>query len=207
MHAFVHVDREGAVAQARAADTALAEGHDLGPMHGVPYALKDIFDVAGLPTTCHSKLRRGHVAERDSEVAARFRAGGAVLLGKLGTYEFAFGGPSFDLPFPPTRNPWNLDHVTGGSSSGSGRGVAAGFVRVAPGSCTAGSIRVPAAVVRRGGPQADLWPRLAARCVSPRLDARPLWPPGPLCRGRRHRPNGDGRSRSRRSDKRRPAGA
>ena len=145
VHAFVHVDREGAVAQARAADAALAEGRDLGPMHGVPYALKDIFDVAGLPTTCHSKLRLGHVAESDSEVAARFRAGGAVLLGKLGTYEFAFGGPSFDLPFPPTRNPWNLDHVTGGSSSGSAAAVAAGFVRVAPGSCTAGSIRVPAA--------------------------------------------------------------
>ena len=105
VHAFVHVDREGAVVQARAADTALAERHDLGPMHGVPYALKDIFDVAGLPTTCHSKLRRGHVAEKDLEVAARFRAGGAVLLGKLGTYEFAFGGPSFDLPFPLTRNP------------------------------------------------------------------------------------------------------
>jgi aspartyl-tRNA(Asn)/glutamyl-tRNA(Gln) amidotransferase subunit A len=145
VHAFVHVDREGALAQAKAADQALAGGRDFGPMHGVPYALKDIFDVAGLPTTCHSKLRLDNVARNDSEVAARFRAGGAVLLGKLGTYEFAFGGPSFDLPFPPARNPWNLDHVTGGSSSGSAAAVSAGIVRVAPGSCTAGSIRVPAA--------------------------------------------------------------
>ena len=145
VHAFVRIEHEAAQAEARQADAALARGQDLGPMHGVPYAIKDIFDVAGLPTTCHSKLRLDHVAGADSTVAARFRAGGAVLLGKLSTYEFAFGGPSFDLPFPPARNPWNLDHVTGGSSSGSAAAVAAGFVRMAPGSCTAGSIRGPAA--------------------------------------------------------------
>jgi aspartyl-tRNA(Asn)/glutamyl-tRNA(Gln) amidotransferase subunit A len=145
VHAFVRVEHDAALSQARAADAALAQGRDLGPMHGIPYALKDIFDAAGLPTTCHSKLRLDHVAEADSEVAARLRASGAVLLGKLATYEFAFGGPSFDLPFPPARNPWNLDHVTGGSSSGSAAAVAAGFVRMAPGSCTAGSIRGPAA--------------------------------------------------------------
>lgn len=142
---FIHLDREGALAAARAADAALAAGRDFGPMHGIPYALKDIFDAAGLPTTCHSHLRLGHVAAEDSAVAARLRTGGAVLLGKLATYEFAFGGPSFDLPFPPARNPWNTDHVTGGSSSGSAAAVAAGFVRMATGSCTAGSIRGPAA--------------------------------------------------------------
>ena len=145
IHAFIGLDREGALATARAADGALAAGRDLGPMHGIPYALKDIFDAAGLPTTCHSKLRLDHMARADSAVAARLRAGGAVLLGKLATYEFAFGGPSFDLPFPPARNPWNTDHVTGGSSSGSAAAVAAGFVRMATGSCTAGSIRGPAA--------------------------------------------------------------
>lgn len=145
VHAFVRLEHEAALAEARRADVALAQGRDLGPMHGVPYALKDIFDAAGWPTTCHSKLRLDHVAQDDSEVAARLRAGGAVLLGKLATYEFAFGGPSFDLPFPPARNPWNLEHVTGGSSSGSAAAVAAGFVRMAPGSCTAGSIRGPAA--------------------------------------------------------------
>lgn len=145
IHAFVHIDRDGALAAARRADALLAQGQDLGPMHGIPYALKDIFDAAGLPTICHSRLRLGHVAREDSAVAARLRAGGAVLLGKLATYEFAFGGPAFDLPFPPARNPWNTDHVTGGSSSGSAAAVAAGFVRMAPGSCTAGSIRGPAA--------------------------------------------------------------
>ncbi len=114
-------------------------------MHGIPYALKDIYDAAGLPTTCHSRLQLDAVAAEDPTVAARFFEGGAVLLGKLATYEFALGGPSFDLPFPPARNPWNSDRVPGGSSSGSGAAVAAGFVRVAPGSCAAGSIRGPAA--------------------------------------------------------------
>lgn len=145
LSAFVRVEGEAALAAARAADAELRQGLDRGPMHGVPYALKDIFDVAGLPTTCHSRLRSTHVAETDSEVAARFRRGGAVLLGKLATFEFALGGPSFDLPFPPARNPWNLACNTGGSSSGSAAAIAAGFVRLAPGSCTAGSIRGPAA--------------------------------------------------------------
>src|SRR5262245_45458514 len=113
-------------------------------MHGIPYALKDIYATAGIRTTCHSKLLINNVPAEDSAVEARFRAGGAVLLGKLATHEFAIGGPSFDLPFPPARNPWNLDHFTGGSSSGSGAAVAAGLVRTAMGSDTGGSIRGPA---------------------------------------------------------------
>ena len=145
INAFVLRDAAGALAAAKAADTDFARGVDRGPMHGVPYALKDIYDVAGLPTTCHSKLRIGEVAEVDSAVAAKFRAAGAVLLGKLGTFEFALGGPSFDLPFPPARNPWNLTRQTGGSSAGSAAAIAAGYVAVAPGSCTTGSIRGPAA--------------------------------------------------------------
>ena len=145
VHAFVLVDGETAIAAARAADLELRQGHDRGFMHGIPYAVKDIIDVAGMPTTCHSKLRLDHIAEADAEITARFRNAGAIMLGKLATFEFALGGPSFDLPFPPTRNPWNLDHVAGGSSSGSAAAVAAGFVRTAIGSCTAGSIRGPAA--------------------------------------------------------------
>lgn len=145
LHAFVRVDGDNAMAAALVADAELQAGQDRGPMHGIPYALKDIYDAAGLPTTCHSRLRLQTVATEDSAVAARFRAGGAILLGKLATYEFALGGPSFDLPFPPARNPWNPRRVPGGSSSGSAAAVAAGFVRVAPGSCTAGSIRGPAA--------------------------------------------------------------
>ena len=145
IHAFVAVDGENAMSAARMADVELRQGRDRGPMHGIPYALKDIIDAAGMPTTCHSKLRLGHVAEADAGITARFRNAGAIMLGKLATFEFALGGPSFDLPFPPTRNPWDLEHVPGGSSSGSAAAVAAGFVRTAIGTCTAGSIRGPAA--------------------------------------------------------------
>lgn len=145
VHAFIRVEDDTAIEAARQADRELEQGVDRGPMHGIPYALKDIYDAADLPTTCHSRLRLDHVAKTDSAVAERLRAGGAILLGKLATHEFAFGGPSFDLPFPPARNPWNLDRIPGGSSSGSAAAVAAGYVRFATGSCTAGSIRGPAA--------------------------------------------------------------
>ena len=145
IHAFVAIDADNAMSAARAADIALQQGHDRGPMHGIPYALKDIIDVAGMATTCHSKLRMDDVAEADAGVTVKLRGAGAIILGKLATYEFALGGPSFDLPFPPTRNPWNLEHIPGGSSSGSAAAIAAGFVRTAIGSCTAGSIRGPAA--------------------------------------------------------------
>ncbi|MGH7153189.1 MAG: amidase [Acetobacteraceae bacterium] len=145
LHAFILVTADRALADARAADAALKAGRDHGPMHGIPYALKDIYDTAGIATTCHSKLRQNHVPDHDSVVAARFAAGGAVLLGKLATHEFAIGGPSFDLPWPPARNPWNTEHITGGSSSGSGAAIAAGVLRMATGSDTGGSIRGPAA--------------------------------------------------------------
>ncbi|HUB14544.1 MAG TPA: amidase [Acetobacteraceae bacterium] len=145
LHAFVLVTEAHALEQARRADRELRAGHDHGPMHGIPYALKDIYDTAGIRTTCHSKLRVDHVPAEDSVVAARLAAAGAVLLGKLATHEFAIGGPSFDLPFPPSRNPWNPAHITGGSSSGSGTAVAARMLRMATGSDTGGSIRGPAA--------------------------------------------------------------
>jgi aspartyl-tRNA(Asn)/glutamyl-tRNA(Gln) amidotransferase subunit A len=144
LHAFVLVTGERALADADRADSELKSGIDRGPMHGIPYALKDIYSTAGFRTTCNSKLLIDNVPAEDSVVEAKFKAGGAVLLGKLATHEFAIGGPSFDLPFPPARNPWNLDHFTGGSSSGSGAAVAAGLVRIAMGSDTGGSIRGPA---------------------------------------------------------------
>src|SRR5579872_2647803 len=105
-------------------------------MHGIPYALKDIYDTKAIRTTCHSKLRIDNVPDADSVVATRLNEAGGVLLGKLATHEFAIGGPSFDLPFPPARNPWGIDHVTGGSSSGSGAAVAARITRMAMGSDT-----------------------------------------------------------------------
>ena len=144
-HAFIRTDVEGAMAAARQADAELAQGQARSPLHGIPVGIKDIYDVAGQPTTCHSKIRLDHVAEEDSAPVQRLREAGAVLLGKLATHEFALGAPCDDLPFPPARNPWNLAHIPGGSSSGSGAAIAAGYTRVAMGSCTGGSIRIPAA--------------------------------------------------------------
>jgi aspartyl-tRNA(Asn)/glutamyl-tRNA(Gln) amidotransferase subunit A len=145
LHAFVLVAEERALADARHADDELKSGRDRGPFHGIPYALKDIYDTAGIRTTCHSKLRLDNVPKEDGVAAARLREAGGVLLGKLATHEFAIGGPSFDLPFPPARNPWNPEHVTGGSSSGSATAIGASMVRMAMGSDTGGSIRGPAA--------------------------------------------------------------
>ena len=145
LHAFITLTADRALADARRADAAFAAGQDGGPMQGVPYALKDIYDTAGIRTTCHSKLRVDVVPAADSVVAEKLAQSGGVLIGKLATHEFAIGGPSFDLPFPPVCNPWNTAHFTGGSSSGSGAAVAAGLVRMAMGSDTGGSIRGPAA--------------------------------------------------------------
>ncbi len=145
INAFITLTAERAMSDAQQADADFARGMDKGPMQGIPYGLKDIYDTAGIRTTCHSKLREHNIPTHDSAVEEKFRAQRAVLLGKLATHEFALGGPSFDLPFPPARNPWNLDHAPGGSSSGSGAAVAAGLMRVAMGSDTGGSIRGPAA--------------------------------------------------------------
>jgi aspartyl-tRNA(Asn)/glutamyl-tRNA(Gln) amidotransferase subunit A len=145
LSSFITVTKERALADAAAADAAFAKGIDAGPMQGIPYALKDIYMTAGILSTCHSKLLVDNVPTEDCVVETKFKAAGGVHLGKLATHEFAFGGPSFDLPFPPARNPWNPDHITGGSSSGSGAAVAAGFCRTAMGSDTGGSIRGPAA--------------------------------------------------------------
>ncbi len=144
LDSFILQTPERALADADKADKAFKAGVDKGPIQGIPYALKDIYETAGIATTCHSKVLIDNVPKHDSVVGAKLAEGGGVLLGKLATHEFAFGGPSFDLPFPPARNPWNRDCIPGGSSSGSGAAVAAGFVRMATGSDTGGSIRGPA---------------------------------------------------------------
>ncbi len=143
-HAFVTVTADRAREDASRADRERAEGIDRGPLHGIPIALKDLIDTAGIPTTSGSRLFEKHVPSTDAAVARRLREGGAVLLGKLMTYEFALVGPSLDLPYAASRNPWNLDHITGGSSSGSAAAVAGGLVRTAIGTDTGGSIRSPA---------------------------------------------------------------
>jgi aspartyl-tRNA(Asn)/glutamyl-tRNA(Gln) amidotransferase subunit A len=144
LHAFTRLDADAAMDAARAAEKEIAAGRIRGPLHGVPVGVKDIIDVAGLPTTCHSKILLDNVARRDAAVIARLRQAGAIIIGKLSTHEFAIGGPSFDLPFPPARNPWNPNHHPGGSSSGSGAGVCAGLFPAALGSDTGGSVRNPA---------------------------------------------------------------
>jgi aspartyl-tRNA(Asn)/glutamyl-tRNA(Gln) amidotransferase subunit A len=117
-----------------------------GRLDGIPIAHKDIYNTAGIRTTAHSKLLEHNVPTRDAHTVKKWADAGTVMLGKLATHEFAFGGPSFDLPWPPARNPWNRDHFTAGSSSGTGAAVAAGLILGGTGSDTGGSIRGPAAL-------------------------------------------------------------
>ena len=144
LNAFIRLDGEAALAAAATAEAEIAAGRHRGPLHGVPVGIKDIIDVAGLPTTCHSKVMPATPAAADAVVVGKLRQAGAVIMGKLSTHEFAIGGPSFDLPWPPARNPWNRDHHPGGSSSGSGVGLGAGFFPLALGTDTGGSVRNPA---------------------------------------------------------------
>src|SRR5437773_12417222 len=144
LHAFIRLDGETAMDAARAAEAEIMSGRVRGKLHGIPVGIKDIIDVAGLPTTCHSKILIDNIAMADAVCVSRLRGAGAIVLGKLSTHEFAIGGPSFDLPWPPARNPWNPDHHPGGSSSGSGAGIAAGLFPLALGSDTGGSVRNPA---------------------------------------------------------------
>jgi aspartyl-tRNA(Asn)/glutamyl-tRNA(Gln) amidotransferase subunit A len=146
INAYLLVTAERALDQARAAEAEIMAGRYRGAMHGIPFALKDIYCTAGIRTTSHSRTRADYVPDFDATSVTKLYTAGAVLLGKLATHEFAHGGPSFDLPWPPARNPWNRAHITGGSSSGSGAGVAAGLAMGALGSDTGGSIRNPAAL-------------------------------------------------------------
>src|SRR5437763_6145780 len=124
LNVFVRLDGAAAMEAARAAEAEIVSGRRRGPLHGVPVGIKDIIDVAGLPTTCHSKVLIDNVASADAVCVSRLRSAGAIVLGKLSTHEFAIGGPSFDLPWPPARNSWNTDPHPGGSCSGSGSGLA-----------------------------------------------------------------------------------
>ena len=145
LDSFLRVLDDGALEGAALAELAVKNGETLGPLHGVPFALKDIVDVAGLPTTAHSQILAQQPPKTDhAAVTAKLHDAGGILLGKTATHEFAIGGPSFDLPWPPARNPWNLARYPGGSSSGSGAAVAAGLVPMAIGTDTGGSVRNPA---------------------------------------------------------------
>ena len=144
LNAFIRPLWDEAEAAAREAEAEIARSGPRSPLHGLPVGLKDIIDLAGHPTTCHSKILLDNVKQEDAAVVARLRAAGAVFPGKLATHEFAIGGPTFELPFPPARNPWNPAHHPGGSSSGSGAAVAARMLPAALGTDTGGSVRNPA---------------------------------------------------------------
>ena len=146
LHSFILLLADEALAQARTAEAEVLRGAYKGPMHGIPFALKDLYDTAGVRTTAGSQVDIDRVPSEDATTTARLKEAGGILLGKLAMHEFALGGPDWTTPFEPARNPWNLDHITGGSSSGSGSSVASGQCLGALGSCTGGSIRGPASL-------------------------------------------------------------
>jgi aspartyl-tRNA(Asn)/glutamyl-tRNA(Gln) amidotransferase subunit A len=145
LNAFIKVTADEALRQARQADQELAAGTDRGPLHGVPLSIKDILDIRGLPTTAASRVREGHVAERDASAIAHLRQSGAVFVGKTNLHEFAFGTTNEDSAFGPARNPHDPTRSPGGSSGGSAASVAAGMALATVGTDTGGSIRIPAA--------------------------------------------------------------
>ncbi len=144
LHSYITVTADIARAAARHADEEHAKGNSLGPLHGVPFGLKDMFETRGVLTTAHSRVLQNNVPTQDAAVVKRLHSAGAVLLGKQASHEFAHGGPSFDLPWPPARNPWNTAHYTGSSSTGSASAVAGGLASFALGTDTGGSVRTPA---------------------------------------------------------------
>jgi aspartyl-tRNA(Asn)/glutamyl-tRNA(Gln) amidotransferase subunit A len=145
LNAFITVTAESALESAAAAEAEIARGEWKGPLHGIPLAVKDLIETAGVKTTAASAVLKDYVPTTDAEVIRRLKAAGAILLGKLNLHEFAYGGSAIIGHFGPARNPWNTAHVCGGSSSGSGAAVAARLCYGAIGTDTAGSIRLPAA--------------------------------------------------------------
>jgi aspartyl-tRNA(Asn)/glutamyl-tRNA(Gln) amidotransferase subunit A len=147
LHAFIEVTRDRALAEARAAEALLRGGHDLGPLHGVPYAVKDLYDVKGLPTTAGTRLLSDNIAGGDCAAVRRLSAAGMVLLGKTHTVQFAFGGVGINHDHGTPHNPWSsTPHAPGGSSSGSGVAVGSALAPMALGTDTGGSVRIPAAL-------------------------------------------------------------
>ena len=189
VHAFLHVDTEGAVAAAQAVDDRRAAGDPLGPLAGVPLALKDVLTMAGAPTTCGSRILEGWRPPYDATVTQRLRHAGIVILGKTNMDEFAMGSSTEHSAYGPTRNPWDLSRIPGGSGGGSAAAVAAYEAPLAIGTDTGGSIRQPAAVTGTVGVKptyggsADMawwrsphpWTRrgrVRARCWTPRCCTR-----------------------------------
>ena len=145
LNAFITITSESALAEARAAEEEIKSGKWRGPLHGIPIGLKDLIDTRGVRTTAASALFKDRVPAEDAEIVVRLKKAGTVLIGKQNLHEFAYGGSSIVSHFGEVRNPWNLAHVTGGSSGGSAAAVATGLGYGAIGTDTAGSVRLPAA--------------------------------------------------------------
>jgi aspartyl-tRNA(Asn)/glutamyl-tRNA(Gln) amidotransferase subunit A len=179
LNAFITVTEEQALQQAREAEAQIQRGHWRGPLHGMPLALKDLIDTAGIRTTAASAVFKDHIPAEDAEVVRRLKAAGAVLLGKLNMHECAYGGTSVPSYYGAVHNPWNLARIAGGSSGGSAAAVAAGLCIGALGSDTAASVRHPAAYCGVVGLKPS-YGRVSTRGVMPlswSLDHI-----GPLCR-------------------------
>jgi len=146
VHAFLHVDNDGAIAQARAVDEKRKSGEKVSPLAGVPLALKDVLVQKGIPTTCGSKMLEGWRPPYDSTVVTRLKENGIVILGKTNMDEFAMGSSTENSAYGPTHNPWDLTRIPGGSGGGSSAALAAFEAPLAIGTDTGGSIRQPAAV-------------------------------------------------------------
>ena len=146
LHSFITLLQDRAMGEARKSEAEIRSGNYKGPMHGIPIVLKDLYDTAGIRTTSGSQVDFDRVPITDSTATSRLADAGAVLLGKVTMHEFALGGPDWTTPFEPACNPWNLNHITGGSSSGTASAVASGQAMGGLGSCTGGSIRGPASL-------------------------------------------------------------
>jgi aspartyl-tRNA(Asn)/glutamyl-tRNA(Gln) amidotransferase subunit A len=166
LNAFIAVTAESALAEARQAEAEIRRGDWRGPVHGIPLALKDLIDTAGVRTTAASLLFKDRIPTDHAEVVRRLKAAGVVLLGKQNLHEFAYGGSSMISAFGEVRNAWNAEHIAGGSSGGSATSVAAGLCYGAIGTDTAGSIREPSALCGVVGLK-PTYGRVSARGVIP----------------------------------------
>jgi aspartyl-tRNA(Asn)/glutamyl-tRNA(Gln) amidotransferase subunit A len=179
LNAFITVTGDAALQRARDADKEIAAGRYLGPLHGMPISLKDLVDVAGVPTTAASKLRAGHIAQRDAPVASHLKNAGAVIVGKTNLHEFAFGTTNEDSGWGPARHPDDPTRSPGGSSGGSAISVRTGMALASVGTDTGGSIRIPAAACGIVGLK-PAWGEISAEGVVPL--SRQLDHVGPLGR-------------------------